>query len=111
MRLLIVEDDPVLSDGLGVGLGLSGFTVDAVATLADARAALREAEFSGVVLDVMLPDGFGTQLLAEMRAEENMLPVLLLTARDRVSDRVSGLPRVLTTIWASPLISMSWPLG
>lgn len=91
MRLLIVEDDPVLSDGLGVGLGLSGFTVDAVATLADARAALREAEFAGVVLDVMLPDGLGTQLLAEMRAEENMLPVLLLTARDRVSDRVSGL--------------------
>ena len=91
MRLLIVEDDPVLSDGLSVGLGLSGFTVDAVATLADARAALREAEFSGVVLDVMLPDGLGTQLLAEMRAEENMLPVLLLTARDRVSDRVSGL--------------------
>lgn len=43
MRLLIVEDDPVLSDGLSVGLGLSGFTVDAVATLADARAARREA--------------------------------------------------------------------
>lgn len=91
MRLLIVEDDAVLSDGLSVGLGLSGFTVDAVATLADARAALREAEFAGVVLDVMLPDGLGTQLLAEMRAADNMLPVLLLTARDRVSDKVSGL--------------------
>ena len=91
MRLLIVEDDPVLSDGLAVGLGLSGFTCDAVGTLADARAALRDHEFAAMVLDIMLPDGAGTDLLAEMRAAENRLPVLLLTARDRVRDRVEGL--------------------
>ena len=91
MRLLIVEDDPVLSDGLAVGLGLSGFTCDAVATLADARAALRDHEFSAMVLDIMLPDGAGTGLLAQMRAAGNRLPVLLLTARDRVRDRVEGL--------------------
>ena len=91
MRLLIVEDDPVLSEGLVVGLGLSGFTADAVATLADAREALAHSEFAGVVLDIMLPDGLGTDLLAEMRAAANMLPVLLLTARDQVRDRVAGL--------------------
>lgn len=91
MRLLIVEDDPVLSDGLAVGLGLSGFTCDAVGTLADARAALRDHEFSAMVLDIMLPDGAGTDLLAQMRAAGNRLPVLLLTARDRVRDRVKGL--------------------
>lgn len=91
MRLLIVEDDPVLSDGLTVGLGLSGFTADAVGTLADARAALRDSDFAGVVLDVMLPDGLGTDLLAQMRATGQTLPVLLLTARDRVRDRVEGL--------------------
>jgi two-component system response regulator QseB len=91
MRLLIVEDDPVLSDGLSVGLALSGFTVDVVGTLADARAALREGDFAGVVLDIMLPDGLGTELLAQMRVEGRLLPVLLLTARDRVSDRVEGL--------------------
>ncbi|MFN4059723.1 MAG: winged helix-turn-helix domain-containing protein [Paracoccus hibiscisoli] len=91
MRLLIVEDDPVLSDGLRVGLGLLGFTADAVGTLADARAALRDSDFAGVVLDVMLPDGLGTTLLAEMRAAGQTLPVLLLTARDRVRDRVEGL--------------------
>lgn len=91
MRLLIVEDDPVLSDGLAVGLGLSGFTCDAVGTLADARAALRDHEFSAMVLDIMLPDGAGTDLLAQMRAAGNRLPVLLLTARDRVRDRVEGL--------------------
>ncbi len=91
MRLLIVEDDPVLSDGLAVGLGLSGFTCDAVGTLADARAALEDHDFSAVVLDIMLPDGAGTDLLAQMRAAGNRLPVLLLTARDRVRDRVEGL--------------------
>lgn len=91
MRLLIVEDDPILSDGLSVGLGLSGFTCDAVGTLADARAALKDHEFSAVVLDIMLPDGAGTDLLAQLRAAGNRLPVLLLTARDRVRDRVEGL--------------------
>lgn len=91
MRLLIVEDDPVLSDGLSVGLGLSGFTADAVGTLADARAALAGGGFASVVLDIMLPDGSGLELLAELRAKGSRLPVLLLTARDQVHDRVSGL--------------------
>lgn len=91
MRLLIVEDDPVLSDGLCVGLGLSGFTADAVGTLGDARAALQDADFSGVVLDVMLPDGSGLELLAELRAAGSRLPILLLTARDQIRDRVQGL--------------------
>jgi len=91
MRLLIVEDDPVLSNGLSVGLGLSGFTTDAVGTLADARAALEGDGFAGVVLDIMLPDGSGLELLTELRMAGSQLPVLLLTARDGVRDRVSGL--------------------
>lgn len=91
MRLLIVEDDPVLADGLSVGLGLSGFTADAVGTLADARAALAAGGFAGIVLDIMLPDGSGLDLLAELRQAGSRLPVLLLTARDRVRDRVTGL--------------------
>ena len=91
MRLLIVEDDEVLSDGLSVGLRLSGFTTDAVATLADARLALEGGGFAGVVLDIMLPDGSGVDLLAELRAAGSRIPVLLLTAKDRVRDRVAGL--------------------
>lgn len=91
MRLLIVEDDPVLANGLVVGLGLSGFTADAVGTLGDARAALGTSAFAGLVLDIMLPDGSGLDLLAELRAAGSRLPVLLLTARDRVPDRVAGL--------------------
>ena len=91
MRVLIVEDDPVLSDGLAVGLRLSGFTADAVGTLADARAALEGGDFAGMVLDIMLPDGSGLDLLAELRATGDRLPVLLLTARDQVRDRIAGL--------------------
>lgn len=91
MRLLIVEDDPILSDGLSVGLGLSGFTADAVATLADARTALQSYDFVGIVLDIMLPDGSGLELLAELRSKGARIPVLLLTARDQVRDRVLGL--------------------
>ncbi|MCE6959155.1 response regulator transcription factor [Cereibacter sphaeroides] len=91
MRVLIVEDDPILADGLAVGLGLSGFTADAVGTLADARAALGTDEFAGLVLDIMLPDGSGLTLLRELRASGSRLPILLLTARDRVADRVEGL--------------------
>ncbi len=91
MRILIVEDDAVLADGLSAGLRLSGFTVDHVRTIADARAALETAEFEGLVLDIMLPDGLGLDLLAELRGKGSALPVLLLTARDGVRDRVRGL--------------------
>jgi DNA-binding response OmpR family regulator len=91
MRILVVEDDPVLSDGLKVGLGLSGATVDAVATCADACAALAASTFDAVVLDLMLPDGSGLDVLADIRSTGNKTPVLLLTALDEVSDRIKGL--------------------
>ena len=93
MRVLIVEDDPVLQDGLNVGLGLAGFSSEVVDCLDDARAALMAGGFDGVVLDVMLPDGSGLDLLAEWRSAGVTLPVLVLTARDQVSERVSGLDR------------------
>lgn len=91
MRILVVEDDAVLRDGLQVGLGLSGFTVDAVATCEDAKAALRTTAFDALVLDLMLPDGSGLDVLASLRRRGHTLPVLLLTARDAVADRITGL--------------------
>lgn len=91
MRILIVEDDEVLADGLSVGLRLSGFTPDQVATIADARAAIEADDFDGIVLDIMLPDGLGLDLLQEIRVQGGSVPVLLLTSRDRVRDRVRGL--------------------
>lgn len=91
MRLLIVEDDDILRDGLKVGLGLAGFTTDAVGTCEAAMAALVSTAFDAVVLDVMLPDGSGIDILKSLRAARNQIPVLLLTARDTVADRISGL--------------------
>lgn len=91
MRLLVVEDDEILRDSLLVGLRLAGFTPDGVTTCAEAEAALRDTEFDGIVLDRMLPDGSGLDWLRGQRAKGLSLPVLMLTARDRVPDRVDGL--------------------
>ncbi|MBB6486823.1 response regulator transcription factor [Rhizobium lusitanum] len=91
MRLLVVEDDDVLLDGLKVGLELAGFTVDTVTTVADARSALEHVRFDAVVLDVMLPDGTGLDLLRYVRDRRDRVPVLLLTAKDATADKISGL--------------------
>jgi len=91
MRILVVEDDPMLLDGLTVGLGLAGFTVDAVSTCEDALAAVHAQSHEAIVLDLMLPDGSGLDVLATLRRRKDRIPVLLLTARDQVSDRISGL--------------------
>jgi two-component system response regulator QseB len=91
LRILVVEDDPVLADGLRVGLGLAGDTVDLVGTCADAQAALSTSSFDAVVLDLMLPDGSGLDLLHDMRCAGDRTPVLLLTALDEIQDRIRGL--------------------
>lgn len=91
MRVLIVEDDEVLLDGLKTGLGLKGFTADAVETIEDARAAADVINYDAVVLDIALPDGSGLELLRSWRGRERTLPVLLLTARNSVRDRIDGL--------------------
>ena len=91
MRILIVEDDETLADGLSVGLRLQGFTPELVTCCADAREALAQGGFSAVVLDLMLPDGSGLDLLAALRAGGDRVPVLLLTALDQVRDRIGGL--------------------
>ncbi|CAM5458641.1 Transcriptional regulatory protein QseB OS=Afipia felis OX=1035 GN=qseB_3 PE=4 SV=1 [Afipia felis] len=91
MRILVLEDDPILADGLCVGLRLAGWTVDAVVHCADARAALATARFDAIVLDLMLPDGSGLDVLAEMRGAGDSTPVVLLTALDEISDRIKGL--------------------
>jgi DNA-binding response OmpR family regulator len=91
MRILVVEDDPILLDGLKTGLSLHGMTADGVETCEDAYAALATTTFSAIVLDLMLPDGSGFDVLRYLRRRNNLTPVLLLTARDQVEDRVTGL--------------------
>lgn len=91
MRILVVEDDTILLDGLTVGLGLAGFTVDAVSNCGDADAALAAQNYNAVVLDLMLPDGSGLDVLKAMRQARDETPVLLLTAHDQVPERIAGL--------------------
>lgn len=91
MRVLLVEDDDTLRDGLETGLRLSGFSPEAVETCADARSALSVSQFEALVLDLMLPDGSGLDLLRELRRSGSDMPVLMLTARDGLEDRVTGL--------------------
>ena len=91
MRILLIEDDPVLLDGLKAGLGLLGATVDSVNSCADGHAALETNTFDAIVLDLMLPDGSGLDLLTKIRSAGDRTPILLLTALDEVSDRIRGL--------------------
>lgn len=91
MRILIVEDDETLADGLSAGLGLNGFVPEVTGTCADADLALQQGDFAAVVLDLMLPDGSGLDLLARWRAAGHHIPVILLTALDAVADRIAGL--------------------
>jgi len=91
VRILVVEDDPLIADGIRAGLQMAGASIDAVETCQDALAALAADEFAAVVLDIMLPDGSGLDVLRGMRARADRTPVLLLTARDDVGDRVAGL--------------------
>jgi DNA-binding response OmpR family regulator len=91
MRLLVVEDEARILEVLRVALSRAGFAVDAVATVADARAALPLAPYDAVILDLGLPDGDGLDLLTEHRQAGSRVPVLVLTARDAVEARVAGL--------------------
>jgi DNA-binding response OmpR family regulator len=91
MRVLIVEDDPLLGDALAAGLKQRGFEADWVQDGHDAQAAIRVEPFAAVVLDLGLPGLGGFELLRGERARGNKVPVLILTARDAVQDRIAGL--------------------
>ncbi len=92
MRILVVEDDEILREGLASGLQLEGMTVDTVESCEAARSALASGH-EAVVLDIALPDGSGLDLLREWRRQGMAVPILLLTARNFVEDRVEGLDR------------------
>jgi two-component system response regulator QseB len=91
MRVLVVEDDEILRGAVETGLGMSGFTIDAVETVDDARAAFRAWDYDAIVLDIALPDGSGLDLLRRWREEGSIIPVLMLTARNATRDRIQGL--------------------
>jgi DNA-binding response OmpR family regulator len=91
MRILLVEDDRLLGDGVQAGLTGSGFTVDWVRDGDAALAALASESFAAVLLDLGLPKRDGLSVLACLRSAGNPVPVLVLTARDQVADKIRGL--------------------
>ncbi|HHX0887762.1 TPA: response regulator [Pseudomonas aeruginosa] len=91
MRLLIVEDDPALGEGICSGLRQEGYTTDWLQDGVSALHALQHESFDLVVLDLGLPRLDGLEILRRLRARGNAVPVLILTARDATDDRIAGL--------------------
>lgn len=91
MRLLLIEDDKILGDGLRAGLMQEGYAVDWLTDGDLASHALFTQTYDLVVLDLGLPRKSGLEVLKEMRKNKNQTPVLVLTARDTINDRVTGL--------------------
>ena len=91
MRLLIVEDEARIAEIVRSALSRAGFAVDEVGLYSEADAALAANRYDAVILDLGLPDGDGLALLRHLRAHGNSVPVLVLTARDAVEQRVAGL--------------------
>ena len=91
MRLLVVEDEARIAEIVRHALQREGFVVDAVSLCADARQALSLTAYDAAILDLGLPDGDGMKLLGQLRSAGDPIPVLVLTARDAVEDRVRGL--------------------
>jgi two-component system OmpR family response regulator len=91
MNLLLVEDDEMLADAVRAGLQQNAWQVDWVADAGAARTVLVDHPYDVVLLDLGLPGGSGLGVLSNLRARYDATPVLIITARDKLSDRISGL--------------------
>lgn len=91
MRILVVEDETKMAALLKRGLHEENYAVDVAATAEDALWMGTENAYDAVILDVMLPDGNGFDVLRRMRGAKQWAPVIMLTAKDAVADRVAGL--------------------
>jgi DNA-binding response OmpR family regulator len=93
MRILLIEDHERLAQSIVEGLAGFGLRVDLFATANDGLAAAKSVSYDALILDLGLPDRDGLEVIHELRAEARRLPVLILTARDGIDDRVEGLDR------------------
>jgi DNA-binding response OmpR family regulator len=91
MRILVVEDDKIIGDGLVQGLLMDNYAVDWVESKDSAETALLTTPYDLLLLDIGLPDGSGLDVLKKLRREKNDLPVLILTAYDETPHKIEGL--------------------
>jgi DNA-binding NtrC family response regulator len=89
LRILLIEDEPALGQAVREHVAATGHAVDHVLRLDDARAALRAVDYGLILLDLHLPDGLGLDLLKSLRNGGDTRPVIILTARDQIRDRIS----------------------
>ena len=93
MRILLLEDHGRLAQSIVDGLKEFAFAVDAVATAEDGLGANRNFKYHAIILDLGLPDRDGLDVIDELRSRNTAPPILILTARDKIDDRVAGLDR------------------
>ena len=91
MRILIVEDDPMIGAGIRTGLRQDGYTADWARDGNSAEVAVATNEYDAILLDLGLPGRSGLELLAQWRRKRNTVPILIITAKDSVEDRIAGL--------------------
>ncbi len=102
MRILVVEDDRKVARFIGRGLEQEGYAVDVLFDGTDAGEQTRLADYDAIVLDLMLPGRSGAQVLRDIRARNPLLPVLILTAKDSIEERVAGLDAGADDYMAKP---------
>ncbi len=91
MRILLVEDDEALASAVREQIATDGHAVDCARRLDDANDDVRAVAYDLILLDLMLPDGRGLDFLRQLRKGGDVTPVIILTARDQISDRIAGL--------------------
>jgi two-component system OmpR family response regulator len=91
MRILLVEDDEALAGAVREQIAADGHAVDCARRLGDANDDVRAVAYDLILLDLMLPDGRGLDFLKQLRKAGDATPVIILTARDQISDRIAGL--------------------
>jgi two-component system OmpR family response regulator len=91
MRVLLIEDEPGLGQAVRDHIAAAGHAVDWMPNLSDAEVALATVDYGLVLLDLQLPDGHGLDLLRRLRQRKDLRPVIILTARDQIRDRIDGL--------------------
>jgi two-component system, OmpR family, response regulator len=91
MRILLLEDHQSISEAIAIHLKSRGFSVDTAACIREAQLALEVGYFDAALFDLSLPDGDGVDLITRLRRAGSKLPIIIMTARDRVTDRIRGL--------------------
>ena len=108
MRLILIEDNHRLAESIRLGLEAEGFAVDRFDTLASARSALDGVPYDLILLDLGMPDGDGVALIASLRRSKVTTPILIITARDGIGDRVRGLDSGADDYLVKPFARRSW---